>query len=224
MFVNLFLSSSAFKKHNFNYSLAQVSGPAHGVAEAMRLPKGRSPDPELFEILEITLSARCCQSFIRENPQQLSSARDYYLSKLYQFFIVALLEESDHPTHLESFPQSLERILDQLFPDDSDDRLLRLDQLDWRRLFSDARRDTPEALVKNLPRYLPEISRPESLETPEEVIDRLRRSRTIEKLAEEAGINPKQVYRVKSGLNVKTETITKLAKALGCSPGDLFWR
>jgi DNA-binding Xre family transcriptional regulator len=61
-------------------------------------------------------------------------------------------------------------------------------------------------------------------ETPEQLIERVRRSKgwTIEKLAGRAGLDIKQVYKVKRGHPVRTDTIQKLAAALECPPGDLI--
>ncbi len=61
-------------------------------------------------------------------------------------------------------------------------------------------------------------------EPPKQLIDRLRKERgwTIEKLAGEAGVDIKQVYTIKRGENVTVETLKKIARALGCQPGDLI--
>jgi DNA-binding Xre family transcriptional regulator len=56
------------------------------------------------------------------------------------------------------------------------------------------------------------------------VIDRLRKERgwTIDQLAEEAGLDRKQVYAVKNEMGVHTDSVRKIARALGCAPGDLL--
>ena len=63
-------------------------------------------------------------------------------------------------------------------------------------------------------------------ETPAQIIDRLRakNGRTMEQLAADAGLDTKQVYKVKRGESVRTETILALAAALGCEAGDLLPR
>ncbi len=60
--------------------------------------------------------------------------------------------------------------------------------------------------------------------TPAQVIDQLRREKgwTLEDLAYHADVGVKQVYRVKNGDRVKSDTISKLAQVLECSPSDLF--
>jgi DNA-binding Xre family transcriptional regulator len=61
-------------------------------------------------------------------------------------------------------------------------------------------------------------------ETPANVIDRLRRQKgwTIEQLAEHAGVQITQIYKVKRSQAVTTITVMKIASALECSPGDLI--
>jgi DNA-binding Xre family transcriptional regulator len=61
-------------------------------------------------------------------------------------------------------------------------------------------------------------------ESPADVIDRLRGAQnwTIEELAGKADVDIKQVYKVKRGEGVHTDTVRKLAGALGCKPGDLL--
>lgn len=61
-------------------------------------------------------------------------------------------------------------------------------------------------------------------ETPRQVIERLRRQKgwTMEQMAAQAALDIKQVYRVKRGDRVRSDTIGKLAAALECPPGDLI--
>ena len=59
---------------------------------------------------------------------------------------------------------------------------------------------------------------------PAKTIDRLRHEKgwTIEGLAAQAGVDTKQIYKIKHGKPVTTTTITRVAAALGCPPGDLI--
>lgn len=61
-------------------------------------------------------------------------------------------------------------------------------------------------------------------ETPAQIIERLRRKKgwTMESLAAQAELDIKQVYKVKRGYPVRTDTIGKLAAALQCPPGELI--
>jgi DNA-binding Xre family transcriptional regulator len=56
------------------------------------------------------------------------------------------------------------------------------------------------------------------------MIDRLRSLKrwTLEELAARAGIDIKQVYRIKRGKGVSLSTLSKVAAVLGCEPGDLI--
>jgi DNA-binding Xre family transcriptional regulator len=56
------------------------------------------------------------------------------------------------------------------------------------------------------------------------MIDRWRHSKgwTIEVLAEHAGVDIKQIYRIKTEKAVWSTTILKLASALECDPGALL--
>jgi DNA-binding Xre family transcriptional regulator len=82
--------------------------------------------------------------------------------------------------------------------------------------------------LERLPTYLPtkrETGEGEGRrERPGELLDRLRQEKrwTIEQLALEAGVDPKQIYAIKRGEGVHTETVRKVAKALSCRPGDLL--
>ena len=61
-------------------------------------------------------------------------------------------------------------------------------------------------------------------ETPANLIDRLRRRKqwTIEDLAEQSGVNIKQIYSIKAGKPVTSVTIAKIASALECGPGPFI--
>jgi DNA-binding Xre family transcriptional regulator len=63
-----------------------------------------------------------------------------------------------------------------------------------------------------------------SRETPAQIIDRLRLEKgwTVEQLAARAGVGETQIYRIKKGKPVSSDTISSVAEALGCHPGDLF--
>lgn len=70
----------------------------------------------------------------------------------------------------------------------------------------------------------PRLATGETHEEATQVIERCRRTKgwTLEQLAAQAGLDIKQVYRIKQGKPVTTTTIRKLAGALGCDPGDLI--
>jgi DNA-binding Xre family transcriptional regulator len=61
-------------------------------------------------------------------------------------------------------------------------------------------------------------------QSPAEVIDQFRRQQgwTIEAVAAHAGVNIKQIYKIKRCEPVTTGTVARVAEALGCQPGDLI--
>ena len=60
--------------------------------------------------------------------------------------------------------------------------------------------------------------------SPAEVIDDFRRRKgwTIDELVAQADVNTNQIYKIKHEKPVWTTTIAKVARALGCPPGDLI--
>jgi DNA-binding Xre family transcriptional regulator len=63
-----------------------------------------------------------------------------------------------------------------------------------------------------------------SREEAAQLIERLSRQKgwNMEEVAQQAGVGVNQVYRIKQGKRVTTDTISNVAEALGCHPGDLF--
>jgi DNA-binding Xre family transcriptional regulator len=77
---------------------------------------------------------------------------------------------------------------------------------------------------RTAPSGTPRTAAVQKRETPAQVIERLRRRKgwTMEALAEQADLDIKQVYKVKRGNPVRSDTIGKLADALECPPGGLI--
>ena len=61
-------------------------------------------------------------------------------------------------------------------------------------------------------------------DSPKAIIDEYRKLQgwTLEQVAQNAGLDIKQLYKVRQGKPVRTDTIGKLAGALGCQTGDLI--
>jgi len=161
-----------------------------------------------------------------------ATERDYYLSKLFQFVVIAVNDESMDPSDWATYNEDLPRILDEQFPEGSP-HLEMLWQLDWQTLFDDYPKHHVLTLLEKITSYIPSAPGIPSArgttttvrESPAQVIDRLRKKnnfKTIDDLAAKAGLNIKQVYRIKNGQSVTTDTLTTLAKTLGCPPGDLL--
>ena len=234
MFRNLY-SLPRFTDHNFNDStgiLHQEQGPGPHVGEAFRIRRPYRPHPYLLSTLSCTLSPLCCASFLRANPALPITERDYYLSKLFQFLRVACMDELADPSDYGPAADDLAKVLDEALPDGSH-HFANLWLLHWQKLFDDYVHYDVISLAEKIAAYLPaprdsRMPAPRAadavMETPAKVIDRLRKKQgwTLQRLAEVAGLDPKQVYKVKRGATVTTNTITTLALTLGCPPGDLI--
>jgi hypothetical protein len=161
------------------------------------------------------------------NPALPITDRDYFLSKQYQFLLVTVLDSAS--AGYGDAADRLTRALDEIFPVGAD--LSRLWLLDWGKLMADCDNFDPHVLVRSIAAQMPShrpVSPPgnlggnEEYRGPKEVIDQLRGDESIEALAERAGLNPNQVYRVRKGLDVRVSTLVTLATALGCAPGELI--
>jgi hypothetical protein len=106
MFLNLFyLSDSDFQNHNFS-DFNNVGGGDPILRKSARAiqryivesykPDPRRPGrlegfaPDFDYIFPMTLSDGCCASFIRTHPALPITARDYFLSKAFQFLYVMI--------------------------------------------------------------------------------------------------------------------------------------
>ena len=106
MFCNLHFLKT-FRDHNFSdFWVGSTTGaqidkvPETILAGYVRnsflpVPNGGDLPPDFDPILILTLSPKCCASFIRTYPEWPYDERDYYLSKLYQFLLVILEEKYD---------------------------------------------------------------------------------------------------------------------------------
>jgi len=223
-------SLPALRSHNFsNFFPAR---PVERVSEeyiAGHLQQSYQPhphgglEPYFDSVFELSLSPDCCASFLRANPDLPITGRDYYLSKLFQFLYESLRVAYDLAWSETEVRERVEEFLGSI----PAEMLDRLSTFDFGGFHYHSARLQLEELLARLPEFLPELS--ESIgagekEPPAGVIDRWRRARnwTIEILAAEAGVDIKQVYKVKRGEGVHTDTVIKLAKALGCKPGDLL--
>jgi DNA-binding Xre family transcriptional regulator len=226
MFINLYFSISALRNHNFCNLLQPLERVSEdyivGHLKGSYRPRPHfGLEPYFDSLFEFTLSADCCASFVRANPELPITTRDYYLSKLFQFLYEALVAAYGLDYQEWEVRERVEEFLDSI----PSKMLERLWAFDFGAFHFQSARLPLEQLLGRLSEFLPEnaartIQREK--ESPSEVIDRLRGVRTIEALAAEAEMDPKQVYKVKRGEGVHTDTIRRLAGALGCKPGDLL--
>ena len=195
-----------------------------------------------------TLRPTSFECFQRAHGPRPIEYRDYFYSKLLQYFSVLLFDKvrvygiGEEPSTEKPWEEGVldgdgpiiqeDEIELALVPEDNEsDRVNWYElvqtlskatgnRLDLLRTWLNSQRQTrtPGSQVRSHREKNPE----RQTESPADVIDRLRGVRTIEALAAEAGMDPKQVYKVKRGEGVHTETVRKLAGVLGCKPGDLL--
>ncbi len=163
MFHNLyFLSGRVFRDFNFSDFWADSTGtPFESVTEVYiehviqesYASDSEPPEPYFDSILPFTLSALCCGAFIRSNPGLPITNRDYYLSKLFQFLYIPLVE-SAHLTYgaADEIASQLSDFLDQL----PEPMVLELSKFDWSGFYEDTWFYEPAAVVKRLPQHLPQ--------------------------------------------------------------------
>jgi hypothetical protein len=143
-----------FVHHNFRATageLETVPDPSSEIDEAICSPQ--RDFPEVVEVLRMTLSTDCFTSFLRTNPHLPIKPRDYYLSKLYQFFHIAFLNQSSLRSQWPQLSTRLYELLDQTIPDWFAD-WNNLSSLDWQELFRKNGTRSPESLVECIPRAL----------------------------------------------------------------------
>lgn len=156
MFTNLYRTSPEFQAHNYQKSGSEVRpvpDPSPGVAEAFRIRRPYRPEPALIETLAFTMSPQCCKSFLRQSHFPVT-ARDYYLSKLYQFLLIAYLDESTDPGFHARVPRLLEGLLDAAIPEGFR-YMHRLCRLDWQALFDENADLSVGSVVNRITSYLP---------------------------------------------------------------------
>ena len=149
-----------FKRHNFSdqdSALKSEPNPDADVLFHFNLPKSRTPDPHLIGTLSFTLSPLCCASFRRAHPDLPFTDRDYYLSTVFKFLYLTMLDRSDRPDYWDLVRPKLEAALDTAFHEDFAS-WERLSDLDWVRIFEDYGNFSWEVLIRRLSEYLtPEV-------------------------------------------------------------------
>jgi len=157
-FLNLYLLKE-FRDFNFTDWFGpprQVKSPSNAVAEAFRIRPPCIPDPYLFSILALTLSPLYYAKYL-ESSRMKWSLRDYVLSKLYQFLLVACLEGSTDPSYHKAVPERLTAALNHALPEGSP-HLQLLAQLDWRNMIDDYKKgQNVIALARVITKYLPKV-------------------------------------------------------------------
>ena len=117
MFCNLYFSdcAEAFREHNFSdwggslekWTARQLHSEA---MEADLVSPGRKADPAYVATVAKTVSPECCAAFLRGVAAPVRE-RDYYQSKLFQFFYSPLLARCGNNEEVEAVGPMLEQLL-----------------------------------------------------------------------------------------------------------------
>lgn len=225
-FQNLYVLSKEFRDYNLSLMLDTLSYENEARLELLfNMAYGPESDfdPELEDLIECTLSKEACAGYMRRTREPIIE-RDYYLSKLYQFIWMPVAAKLNcggmEGVLLEGHRHAIEAGLSSALDKLGDGEKVAL-SFDWKRLYYDLSRTKPERVLSNLLSYF--FAEPERRrETPKQVIDRQRGTRSIERIALEAGLDPKQVYKVCNGERVQSDTLRKLATTLCCSVDQLM--
>jgi len=89
MFRNLYFFSPDFRNHNFSDffdNIREVSEVYIEAALQRSYQPGNWLEPYFYSIFPLTMSPESCVSFLRANPKLPITARDYYLSKLFNAY------------------------------------------------------------------------------------------------------------------------------------------
>jgi hypothetical protein len=200
LFRNIYFSCKPFRDHNWNDfsgDLRQDQEPYIEI-EFRRCYAGPSgPEPYFYKILPVTLTPESFESFLRSANLPIA-ARDYYLSKLFQFLYVPLVLKfrlEDNPTEVR---QRLEEFLDGIPPEYTE----RLGEFDWSEFYDDTLCYDLHEVLRRLPLHLPVPKREPSAErmTQKRWVDEEWPSR----LRQVRGTDPQKVAAQRCGVSVET--------------------
>ena len=203
MFRNIYFSSKSFRNHNWNDFLGDLRQDEEPYIEAALRrsyadPREPGPEPYFYKILPVTLTAESCESFLRSSSLPIA-ARDYYLSKLFQFLHVPLVLKFGLENDPTQVSKPLEEFLDGISPECKE----KLAEFDWSEFYEDTLRyDLPEVL-RRLPLHLPVAQRKPSAE------EQMTKRRWVEeqwprRLKQARGTNPQKVAAQGFGVSVET--------------------
>ena len=202
MFHNIYYFCKSFRNHNWNDFFGDLRQDQEPYIEAelrrsYAPPSQPGPEPYFYRILPVTLTPGSCDSFLRSTSLPIT-ARDYYLSKLFQFLYLPLVQKfllEDHPTEVS---ERLAEFLDSIPPGCTE----RLAEFDWSQFYGDTLRYDLHDVLRRLPLHLPGPKREQSSEkmTKERWVDEEWPSR----LKRVRGSDPQKVAAQRCGVSFET--------------------
>lgn len=198
MFQNIYFSCQSFRDYNWSNffdDLRQV-GEAYIEAELRRSYDSFGPEPYFYSILPVTLTPKSCESFLRSTNLPIA-ARDYYLSKLFQFLHLPL----ELKFHLE-YPTEISKLLEEFLDGIPRESMERLSEFDWPQFYDDTRRYDLDEVLRRLPLHLPIPKREPSSEmmTKKRWVDEKWPSR----LKQVRGTDPQKAAAQRCGVSIET--------------------
>ena len=162
MFQNIYFFSESFRDHNWSDFFRDLrQDPELYIQAALRrgYADTAGPEPYFYSILPLTLTPASCGSFLKSSTLPIT-ARDYYLSKLFQFLYLPLGVKFPLEADASAVVERLEEFLDGITPD----RVDRITEFDWSQFYEDTLSYGLEDVLLRLPLHLPLSKRPPSSE------------------------------------------------------------
>jgi hypothetical protein len=200
LFRNIYFSSESLRDHNWSDFFPDLRQDRELYIEA-ELRRGYAdtagPEPYFYSILPLTLTPASCASFLKSSTLPIT-ARDYYLSKLFQFLYLPLEMKFPLEADASAVVERLVEFLDGITPD----RLDRIAEFDWSQFYEDTLRYRLEDVLRRLPLHLPISKRLPCSEkmTP----DRWVAEKWPRRLKEARGTDPQKVAAEICGVDVET--------------------
>jgi hypothetical protein len=161
LFHNIYYFCKSFRNHNWNDFFGDLRQNQESYIEAaLRRSYAKphpGPEPSFYRILPVTLTPQSCESFLRSTSLPIA-ARDYYLSKLFQFLYLPLEMKFPLEADASAVVERLVEFLDGITPD----RVDRIAEFDWSQFYEDTLSYGLEDVLLRLPLHLPLPKRPSS--------------------------------------------------------------
>jgi hypothetical protein len=167
LFRNIYFSCKSFRNHNWSDFFDDLRQDEEEYIEAalrMGYAEPPGPEPYFYTILPLTLTPESCEGFLKSTSLPIA-ARDYYLSKLFQFLYLPLMLKFPLEADATEVSKRLEEFLDGIPPECME----RLAEFDWPQFYGDTLGYELDDVLRRLPLHLPVPKRGPSSEkmTPE---------------------------------------------------------